>query len=95
MRAFQDPRTECSLSISFREPPTVAETRVVGAEDLFDLGSSFDLSYFCIQRETFEAIMRDLGLPERFLAIICGLREESVFSYAGNWERNDKKKWMS
>ena len=67
----------------------------MNAQDLFDSGSSFDLSYFCIQRETLEAIMRGLELPERFLAIICGVRDESVFSCAGNWQDNSKEKWMS
>ena len=74
---------------------SAAERDVVGAEDIFDLESSFDLSYFCIQRETLKAVMRDLKLSERFLAIIHSLRDESVLSCAGNWQYKHKKKWMS
>ncbi len=92
---MEDPPAEYLSSISFREPMTEAERHVVSAEDMFDLESSFDLSYFGVERETVLVIMKELRLPNRFLAIVRDLRDESLFSHTGNWQNDPERKWMS
>ena len=68
---------------------TEAERSCVAPEDLFDLNSSYDLSYFCLRRDTLKLLITDLKLPERFLSMIPTRGDESMFSFAGN------EKWTS
>ena len=74
---------------------TEVEHKVVGAEEVFDLESSFDLGYFCMKRETLKMLTTGLKLPKGFLATVSSLRDESVFSCAGKWQDNHSEKWMS
>ncbi|KAG7005286.1 hypothetical protein G7Y79_00020g048140 [Physcia stellaris] len=69
--------SDWGFRLVFREPMSDDERKIRPPNELFDLESSFGLSYFCFKRDTLKAVMRDLDLPNRYLATIRSLRDES------------------
>ena len=74
---------------------TEAELSTIGEHDVSEIDSSFDLSYFCIKRETLRSIMTGLGFPEGILEIVRSLRDESIFSCASNWQGENSSRRIS